>query len=111
MCSGNVLVVDDDAKIQAYLHHVLESQGYSVSCLDSGNHVLDRLKRMERPSVVLLDLLMPRSDGMEVLGRIRGASDDIPVIVMSGVAQTRSVVVSARCRSSATRINGVSAAA
>jgi two-component system, NtrC family, response regulator AtoC len=92
MSSGNVLVVDDDATFQGYLQDVLCPQGYAVSCLDSGHQVLDRLRNMDRPSVVLLDLLMPRSDGMEVLGRIRDSSQNVPVIVMSAIDQTRSVV-------------------
>lgn len=96
MGSGNVLVVDDDAVLQTYLHDVLGSHGYEVSCLDSGHQVLDRLESMRRPSVVLLDLLMPKSDGMEVLGSIRGSGNDVPVIVMSGVGQTRSVVKAIR---------------
>lgn len=96
MSNGNVLVVDDDTSLHGYLHDLLGPHGYSVSCVDSGTQVLERLNALARPSVVLLDLLMPKSDGMEVLGRIRGSRGDVPVIVMSGVHHTRTVVKAMR---------------
>jgi len=96
MHNDKVLVVDDDLSVQTYLHDMLGSHGYSVSCLDSGRHVLEHMKPPERPSVVLLDLLMPRTDGMEVLAQIRGCSRPVPVIVMSGIGHARSIVTAMR---------------
>ena len=80
----DVLVVDDEADVRALLEQELEASGYAVRSAAGGAEALDLIER-EKPSVVLLDLMMPPPDGFEVLYRIREnpALRDIPVIVIT----------------------------
>ncbi|SRR5579884_80168 len=87
MPSGRVLVVDDDAGIQELLALALTSEGYEVLVARDG---LDALEKLEGfiPDVIILDLMMPRMDGLafgEVL-RERGLRGRIPILVLSAAA-------------------------
>jgi len=62
----NILVVDDEHNIRVLLRSTLESDGFSVSEASSGEEAIDSIER-QKPALVLLDLWMPRSDGMMVL--------------------------------------------
>jgi DNA-binding NtrC family response regulator len=85
-------VVDDDTNIQSYLSDFLDSRGYGVDCLDSGEQVLRRLASTEPPSVLLLDIRMPRMGGLEVLAELERLRCSVPSIVLSGVDQIPTVV-------------------
>jgi two-component system nitrogen regulation response regulator NtrX len=78
-----VLVVDDESDIRSSLRMILEYEGYTVGEAGSGEDALDRIDR-ERPDVVVLDVKMPRMDGLEVLARVKQLDAALPVIVMSG---------------------------
>jgi len=80
-------VVDDDVSVQSYLSDFLDSRGYSVDCLDSGEQVLRRLATAEPPAVMLLDIRMPRMGGLEILAELEKRRCGIPSIVLSGVDQ------------------------
>ena len=90
---GNILVIDDDPLNRRLLTATLERQGHQTSSAEDGKAALAMLAE-DRPDVVLLDLVMPGMDGMEVLERIK--SDEqlrhLPVIVISGVDDAESVV-------------------
>jgi DNA-binding response OmpR family regulator len=82
----HILVIDDDEDIRAVLEVVLEAQGCRVETAVDGIDALERLRAGSRPSVILLDMMMPRLDGE---GLMRAMQDDprlagIPVVVMSG---------------------------
>ncbi len=81
---GHVLVVDDDPDVRALLEQELVSAGYRARTAAGGAEALE-LARRERPSAVLLDLMMPPPDGFEVLYRIRQDPllRDLPVIVVT----------------------------
>lgn len=68
--SGHVLVVDDDRSIRETLRCVLEDEGYDVLEAPDGMAALDVLRSSPAPSVVLLDLMMPRLDGVGVLDAV-----------------------------------------
>ncbi len=85
-------VVDDDASVQSYLSDFLDSRGYGVDCLASGEQVLRRLATGEPPSVMLLDIRMPRMGGLEVLAELEKLRCSVPSIVLSGVNQIPTVV-------------------
>lgn len=70
MRSCTVLVVDDDAAIRDTLHQLLEEDGYSVKMAPDGAAALDLLRGAPSPWVVLLDLMMPRLNGYEVLDAV-----------------------------------------
>jgi adenylate cyclase len=90
---GNILVVDDDPLNRKLLTASLEHQGHRTSSAADGATALAMLAE-DPPDVVLLDLVMPGMDGMEVLERIKGddALRHLPVIVISGVDDAESVV-------------------
>jgi CheY-like chemotaxis protein len=89
--TGNriVLVVDDDPDIREAYVTVLESAGYVVREAGDGREALDVLVTMPRPCMILLDLMMPRMDGVQFLDAAR--TDDqimaIPVVVVSAYSQ------------------------
>jgi two-component system, NtrC family, response regulator AtoC len=91
-----VLVVDDDASVRRYLSSLLSSLGYEVDDVDSGEQAMRRLNVRRAPAVMLLDLLMPGMSGLELLDRVRRDHPEIPVIVLSTQAQSRSVVEAVR---------------
>jgi DNA-binding response OmpR family regulator len=78
-----ILVVDDDPDVQQVLRRFLGEDDYEVSTVDDGDSAMRRLQR-EPPDLVLLDLDMPRLNGLEVLRRISVAGIDVAVIVLSG---------------------------
>ncbi|MEW4567125.1 ATP-binding protein [Tautonia sp. JC769] len=80
-----VLLVEDDETTRLPMSHLLELSGFEVVTACDGPEALDILGS-ERPSLVLLDLMMPRMDGIEVLRRIRSTDRlaDLPVLILSG---------------------------
>jgi CheY-like chemotaxis protein len=80
----SVLVVDDDADVRVLLETYLELEGFVVLTAANGRDALARL-RHTRPSVILLDLMMPIMDGLEFRRRQQSLPDlcDIPVVCLS----------------------------
>ena len=80
-----VLVVDDDFDIREALSDVLASEGYNVLTAADGSEALDTLRAGIRPAVMLLDLMMPRVSGVEVIDALRKDEmlRQIPVVVCS----------------------------
>lgn len=81
---ASVLSVEDDARIQALISGVLRSEGYNVLTAANGQEALDMVEA-EKPSVILLDLMMPGIDGWEFLRRIRQQGSTVPVVLVSAV--------------------------
>jgi CheY-like chemotaxis protein len=69
----HILAVDDSEQILLVVRHALESEGYRVSTAGNGAHALAFLASAI-PDLILLDVMMPRMGGFEVLERIRGES-------------------------------------
>jgi CheY-like chemotaxis protein len=82
---SSVLVVDDDAQIRNFLKYYLQEEGLIAYEAESGSRAME-LARKRRPTLILLDAVMPAMDGYEVLEALAGdeATRDIPVIVLSG---------------------------
>ncbi|MFD3942377.1 response regulator transcription factor [Streptomyces sp. NPDC058579] len=80
---SRLLVVEDDPDLALALRTLLARRGYDVSVADDGREGL-RLLFAERPALMILDLLLPRLDGWEVLDRTRDMSD-LPVLILSGL--------------------------
>jgi two-component system response regulator MprA len=78
---ANILVVDDDPKITQLLKRALSLEGYSVQTASSGAAGLEEV-RVQEPDLVILDVLMPGIDGIEVCRRIRSAGDT-PVLLLT----------------------------
>jgi two-component system, OmpR family, response regulator MprA len=79
--SPNVLVVDDDPKITQLLRRTLSIEGYKVQTAESGQAGLDAARSHE-PDLVILDVLMPGMDGLEVCRRLR-ANSDTPILMLT----------------------------
>ncbi|WP_322105552.1 response regulator [Paraburkholderia sp. J41] len=84
--SPHVLIVDDDPVVRDLLSRFLRTHGFEVSVLHDGTHLCERLER-ERPSVIVLDVMMPGTDGLRALASLRAKGDDIPVIFASARAE------------------------
>ncbi len=78
-----VLVVDDEADIRASLRRILEYEGMAIIEAASGHDALERAS-IDRPEAMLLDIKMPRTDGLEVLAELRKRDPLLPVIMISG---------------------------
>ena len=79
----SILVVDDDLDVCTYLSDFLTHDGYHVKTLSDPTLAIDELKATEY-HVVVLDLMMPKMSGMDLLGRIRKVDDDVAVIILTG---------------------------
>src|SRR5215813_5584237 len=87
-----ILVVDDDRSVRGYLSDFLTSCGYVVECLESGDQCLARLTAGNIPSLLVLDVVMPGISGIEVLEGVKKINCPVPVIILSAVGQTKTVV-------------------
>jgi CheY-like chemotaxis protein len=86
-----VLIVDDDEDIREVLAMAVRALGYAVKTACDGVEVLQQLEAGLRPSLILLDMMMPRMDGETVLARLRNdpRRRDIPIVLLSGHAAVR----------------------
>ncbi len=77
-----ILVVDDDAGLRKALRRVLASQGFEVELAADGDEALDRV-RARSFDLVVLDVMMPGGDGLEVCERLRAHGNEIPVLMLT----------------------------
>ncbi len=81
---SRVLVVDDDPKAVEMLTEFLTTKGYEVLTASNGDEALSRVKE-ERPHLILLDVCMPKMDGLEVLRRVREIDHEAGIIMVTAV--------------------------
>ncbi len=77
-----ILVVDDDRAVRESLRRSLSFNGYSVALAQDGVEALDLISN-DRPDAVVLDVMMPRLDGLEVCRQLRSTGDDLPILVLT----------------------------
>lgn len=77
-----ILVVDDDRAVRESLRRSLEFNGYQVELAADGQQALDSLGD-QRPDAMVLDVMMPKVDGLEVARKLRGTGDDLPILVLT----------------------------
>jgi two-component system response regulator AtoC len=87
-----VLVIDDAEGIRTYLATCLELRGYDVDSAEDGARALALLEGGADPDVVLLDVMMPGIDGLQTLERIRELAPAVPVVMLSVVGRTGTIV-------------------
>jgi two-component system nitrogen regulation response regulator NtrX len=89
MPKSRVLIIDDEAAIRDSLKMILEYEGYDVLTAATGEDGIAQTER-EAPDLVFLDVKMPGMDGLEVLSRLRGTNETLPVVIISahGTAAT-----------------------
>jgi two-component system nitrogen regulation response regulator NtrX len=83
MPNERILVVDDEGGVRSALQGILEDEGYRVDAVESAEAALARMS-IGRFDLVLLDIWLPKMDGMEALARIRERDPDAAVIMISG---------------------------
>src|SRR5438552_12587197 len=93
MNRASILVVDDDQNFRNYLTALLRTEGYSVEDLENGAQLITRLTcGRALPSIILLDILLPDTDGIESMRKIQSMGLNVPVIILSGVEHIKTIV-------------------
>ena len=77
-----ILVVDDEQAVRESLERTLRFEGYEVTVAGDGVEALDHVEQ-DRPDAVVLDVLMPRLDGLETCRRLRARGDSVPVLLLT----------------------------
>ena len=87
------MVVDDNPDIITIVKTILEGKGFNVLSASSGQELLNLLQG-ERPDLIILDIMMPEMDGLEVLSRLKGVTEtaSIPVILLTAKVQYEDVL-------------------
>lgn len=80
--AGSIAVVDDEENIRETLAFALGREGYRVEAFADGEEAWEAFGR-ELPDLVILDIIMPRVDGLELCRRIRSISDTVPIIFLT----------------------------
>ena len=85
-----LLLIEDDPLMLRMYRKIFELEGYEVELAVGGQEGLDKAKS-DKPTLVLLDIMMPKMDGFEVLGRLKEDPEtkDIPVVVLTNLAGTQ----------------------
>ncbi|ABL06633.1 mycobacterial persistence regulator MprA [Mycobacterium ulcerans Agy99] len=80
--SVRILVVDDDRAVRESLRRSLSFNGYTVELAHDGVEALEMIAS-DRPDALVLDVMMPRLDGLEVCRQLRSTGDDLPILVLT----------------------------
>jgi two-component system response regulator MprA len=87
-----ILIVDDEPAVRDSLRRALELEGYEVDLAADGEDALARLQQAYHPDALILDVLMPGVDGLEVCRRLRSSGDSVPVLMLTARAEVDSRV-------------------
>jgi DNA-binding response OmpR family regulator len=87
----HILIVEDEPPIADFLERGLTAEGYAISCVADGVEG-ERLAKTGEVDLVILDLMLPRRDGFEVLAQIRRTRPHLPVIVLTARGETKDKV-------------------
>ena len=87
-----ILVVDDERAVRDSLRRALELEGYEVELADDGVEALGRLESDPDPDAMILDVLMPPPDGLEVCRTLRRTGSRLPVLMLTARAEVENRV-------------------
>lgn len=98
MGKANILVVEDDSDIQQLVSYNLIKSGFNVTCADSGEEALQILDK-EQIDLILLDLMLPGKDGMEICTIIRDKNDfaQPPIIMLTAKSEEDDIITGLSC--------------
>ena len=85
-----VLIVDDSEFMRMVLKNILKEQGYQIIETSDGSEAIEQFK-VEKPDLVLLDIIMPKKDGVAVLGSLKQINSGVNVIMITAVGQEQIV--------------------
>ncbi|MFA6048079.1 MAG: response regulator [Parcubacteria group bacterium] len=87
-----ILIVEDDSFVMDIYHTKLTQEGFKVSTAANGMEALKKLEK-ERPDLILLDIIMPYVDGLEVLKKVRMMEQmkSVPIILLTNLSQKEEV--------------------
>ena len=88
-----IMVVDDNPDIITIVRTILEGKGFNVLSASSGAECLEALKG-QKPDLIVLDIMMPEMDGLEVLTRLKAMSEftNVPVVLLTAKVQYEDVL-------------------
>jgi DNA-binding response OmpR family regulator len=86
MSSAHILIADDDDDMADGVAHILEREGHSVERARDGGEAAAKV-RARRPDLLILDVMMPRRDGLSVLRELRSRGETLPILVLSAKGQ------------------------
>ena len=87
-----ILVVDDERAVRESLRRALELEGYQVELAEDGERALEQVASPSAPDAVILDVLMPGIDGLEVCRRLRAEDNAVPVLMLTARSEVDSRV-------------------
>ena len=87
-----ILVVDDERAVRESLRRALELEGYEIELAADGEEALYRLESNSQPDALVLDVLMPGVDGLEVCRRLRRSGNSLPVLMLTARAEVENRV-------------------
>jgi two-component system response regulator MprA len=87
MMPMKILVVDDERAVRESLRRALELEGYDVGLAADGSEALEKLDSEAQPDAVILDVLMPGTDGLEVSRTLRRSGNRVPVLMLTARAE------------------------
>ena len=93
MAREHILAVDDEEDILELVEHHLSREGYAVTCVGTGEQAL-KAARTERPDLIVLDLLLPGVDGLEVCRRLKADAEtaSIPIVMLTAKGEEADIV-------------------
>jgi len=93
--ASRVLIIDDERSVRENIAAYLEDSDFEVFEAENGRIGLERFRTVS-PDVVLVDIDMPELNGFEVLKQVRSASDEIPVVIISGAGEVANAIEASR---------------
>jgi two-component system response regulator MprA len=87
-----ILVVDDERAVRESLRRALELEGYQIDLAESGGEALQVLDAGAQPDALVLDVLMPGVDGLEVCKRLRREGNQLPILMLTARAEVENRV-------------------
>lgn len=81
---ARILVVDDEIELRTLLRKILTRRGHDVIEAENGSMAISIVERDEKLDMIITDIFMPDTDGIEVLRHLRAGYPDLKIVVMSG---------------------------